>query len=110
MNGTADVITLQITSLSLSGSVSGGKATIEEMRTDFFRSDKVKVFKNYSGESFDLGYSFQDGAPRNSVLAQLKIKFLEKGEYTISISNFNVDTKDKKEVTMNTSTAEVHVY
>ena len=99
-----------ISTLSLSGSISGGKATIEELKTDFFKSDKIKVLQNFSGDSFDLGYSFLNGTPKNSVLAQLKIKFLEKGDYSIALSNVSAYNKDRKQIGLTTSSAEIEVY
>ena len=48
-----------IASISLRGNVSGGSCEIAEVKTDFF-DDSVKVFKNVSGNSFDVGLSFTD--------------------------------------------------
>ena len=102
--------TRNVTSLSISGSVSGGKATIEQLKTDFFNKDKTKVLKNHTDDSFDLGYSFLDESARNNVLAQLKIKFLEKGEYTININSVNAYSKERRQIEIKTTSAEVHVY
>lgn len=99
-----------ITSLAVSGSVSGGKASIDELNTNFFKSDKVKIMKNTSGNSFDIGYSFLDGPVKNNILAQLKVKFNEKGEYYIKINNATAYTKDRKNVEINTTTARIDVY
>lgn len=99
-----------LSTLSISGSVMGGKASIEETKTDFFNKEKVRVLQNVSAESFDLGYSFVDNSGKSGVLAQLKIKFMEKGKYTININNVTAYSKDRKQVTLNTSSAEVEVF
>lgn len=89
--------TSAISSLSISGSVDGPKATIEELKTDFLKGS-VKVFKNYSGNSFDIGLSNLDSASKSSLIGQLKIKFHEKGTYVLRIDNTNALTKDGKQV------------
>ena len=101
----------EISSLSISGSVSGAKAEIEELKTEFFGpKDNAKVLKNTSGDSFDLGYTFENRPIRNNVVAQLKIKFLEKGSYTLSLSSVNAFSKDRKQIDLATSSAEIEVY
>jgi type II secretory pathway component GspD/PulD (secretin) len=99
-----------LSSLSVAGSISGGDVSIEELKTDFFSSDKVKVLKNFSGSSFDLGYSFVSGSAPGTILAQLKAKFTGKGKYTISINSVTGYTKGRKQVELQTSTAEVEVF
>ncbi len=76
-----------ISTLSLSGVVEGGKAEIEKLDTDVIKNDKTKILQNFSGSSFDIGYSFFDKPIKTGNLASLKIKFLEKGEYKIKFSN-----------------------
>lgn len=100
----------EISSLSIGGSVSGGKAVIDEVRTDFFKSDKVKILKNHSGNSFDLGYSFLDKPIKRGMLARIKIKFAEKGKYTFTINSINAYSKDKKQITIESSPVEIEVY
>jgi general secretion pathway protein D len=99
-----------LSTISIGGSISGGKAAIEEAKTDFMSKDKVRVLQNVSADSFDLGYSFTDASGTSAVLAQLKIKFFEKGEYKININNVSGYTKDRKQVELNTSSAEVEVF
>ncbi|MCP4157570.1 MAG: type II and III secretion system protein, partial [bacterium] len=100
-----------ISSLAVGGSISGAKAEIQQLKVDYFGGkDDVKTMKNSSGDSFDLGYSFTGKPIKNSILAQLKIKFLEKGQYTISISNASGMSKDGKSVDLTTNSAEVEVY
>ncbi len=99
-----------LSSFSASGSVSGGKATIEELRTDFIKAKDVKVFQNYSGDSFDVGFSNLPDSARSSVIGQLKIKFDEKGKYTLSLDNINAISRDNQPVTFDSDTAEIEVY
>jgi type II secretory pathway component GspD/PulD (secretin) len=100
----------EISSLSIGGSVSGNKSVIDEIRTDFFKSDKVKILKNHSGNSFDLGYSFLDKPVKSGILARIKIKFAEKGKYTFTINSINAYSKDKKQITIESSPVEIEVY
>jgi general secretion pathway protein D len=103
--------TSAISSLSISGSVSGAKAEIEELKTDFFGAkDNAKVLKNTSGDSFDLGYTFESRPIKNNVVAQLKIKFLEKGNYTLSLSSVSAFSKDRKPIDLTSASAEIEVY
>ncbi|MEN8221848.1 MAG: FecR domain-containing protein [Acidobacteriota bacterium] len=76
-----------ISTLSLSGIIEGGRAEIEDLDTSVIKNDKTKILKNFSGSSFDIGYSFFDKPVKSGNLAKLKIKFLEKGEYKIKFSN-----------------------
>jgi hypothetical protein len=98
-----------ISSLSFNGSVSGGKAEIEELNGKIAGSD-AKVLQNASGESFDLGYTFDARPIRNKQLASLKIKFLEEGNYSITLSNVTAFSKERQPVTLNGSSAQVEVY
>jgi general secretion pathway protein D len=101
----------QLASLSIGGSISGASAKLEEVKTDFFGGQKVDVLKSSSDSSFDLGYSFPEkGRTRVNVVAQLKIKFQEKGNYTISLNSINAVTKERQSVPLNGSTAEIEVY
>ncbi len=100
----------QISSLSLGGSVSGAQAQIEEVKTDFFGGKNAKVLSNFSGGSFDLGYTFDTKPIRSSVVAQLKIKFTEKGKYTLSVNSASAYSKDRQQVDLTTSSAEIEVY
>ena len=100
----------EISSLSIGGSVSGSKAVIVEVKTDFFKSDDVKILKNYSGNSFDLGYSFLDKPVKRSILAQIKIKFAEKGKHIFTINSINAYSKDRKQITIESSPVEIEVF
>lgn len=100
--------TSEIESLSFNGSVSGGNATIEELNGKVAKG--AKVLQNHSGESFDLGYTFEGRTVRNTQLASLKVKFTEKGNYTVSIGSVTAYSKDKKMITLNGTTSEIEVY
>jgi hypothetical protein len=100
----------QLVSLAFSGSVSGPKANIEELKTDFFGGKNVQVMKNSSGGSFDLGFTFPDDRGGITMVAQLRIKFQEKGNYTINITGVNALTKDRKSVDLIPIPAEIEVY
>ncbi len=100
----------KLASLSVSGAITGGKAVIEEVKTDFFGQAKVDVLKNSSESSFDLGFSFPPEDFRANVIAQLRIKFTEKGNYTINLTNLSAIAKDRQSVEMKGNTAEIEVY
>jgi general secretion pathway protein D len=101
----------QLASLSISGSVSGGEASIEEAKTDsFFGGQKVQVLANTSGTSFDLGYTFPETLKSLGVVAQLRIKFAGKGNYTISLGNISAMSMDRQAVPLTANTAEIEVY
>ena len=101
----------KLASLSISGSVSGGEANIEEAKTDnFFGGQKVQVLANTSGTSFDLGYTFPESLRSIGVVAQLRIKFSEKGNYTISLGNISAMSRDRQSVQLTGTTAEIEVY
>lgn len=101
----------KLASLSISGSVSGGEANIEEAKTDnFFGGQKVQVLANTSGTSFDLGYTFPESLRSIGVVAQLRIKFSEKGNYTINLGNISAMSKERQSVQLTGTTAEIEVY
>ncbi len=98
-----------LSSLSVGGTVSGGAVEIEELKTDFIKDDQAKVLKNFSGSSFDLGYSFTAKSP-NNILGQLKIKFTEKGNYTIDFGSVTAYAKDRQQLEVQTNKAEIEVF
>lgn len=98
-----------LSSLSVGGSIGGGSVEIEDLKTDFIKEDQAKVLKNYSGNSFDLGYSFSGKSP-NNILGQLKLKFTEKGNYTIEFTSVNAYAKDRQQVEVKTNKAEIEVF
>ncbi len=102
---------VELASLSISGAISGGNATIEELKTDFFSGSKVQTFQNASGNSFSMGYTFPpEGRVSMNPIAQLRIKFAEKGRYTISFSGISAAAKDQKPVNLQGNTAEIEVF
>ena len=100
----------EISTLSIGGSISGGNAIVDELKTDFFKNDDVRTLKDFSSSSFDIGYSFFGKPVKSTILAQLKIRFLEKGDYTITIDDVTAYSKDKRQVEIKTSSSEVQVY
>ena len=91
-----------VASLSLKGSLSGGSCEIAEVKTEFF-DESVKTFKNVAGNSFDVGLSFTDASKplTNSPLVQLKVKFLTKGKYTLTVDNvtaYDPQTKSRRDL------------
>jgi len=100
----------KLASLSVSGSISGGKAEIEDVKTEFFGSRKVEIFKNTSASSFDLGYTFPPEGMKSGVVAQLKIKFHEKGNYTINLTTVSAIGTDRQSVELTGTSSEIEVY
>jgi hypothetical protein len=99
-----------LSSLSIGGSVGEGKAVVEALRTDFLDSSNVRVLKNFSGNSFDLGFSFDTGSSGTTVLAQLNVKFLERGSFTIKFHTVNGYGKDRRQIQIRSTSATVEVY
>lgn len=97
-------------SLSISGSLSGGNAVIEELKTDFFGGDDVKILKNSTAGSFDIGYTFEPKPIKSCVLGQLKVKFNEKGNYTLSIPSISAYTKERQQIQLTSADATIEVY
>lgn len=98
-----------LNSLSISGDITGEDAVIEDVKTDFFKSDKIKVLKNFTPQGFDLGYSFFGEKVKNSILGQLKVKFQKKGEYTIRINSVNGYATDRSPVEFKSTEAKIQV-
>lgn len=84
-----------MSSLSLSGAISGGPCEILELNTDSLNEREVKSLKNLSGNRFDLGFSFSgDSAPVLGAAAiQLKVRFAAKGRYILSVNGSAFDAK-----------------
>ena len=98
-----------LASLSVSGSIDGPKAVIEDLQTQSLNTKNVKVFRNFSGNNFDIGLSNLDRLSRSAMIGQLKLKFLEKGTYTITIDSSNAVSKDGQPVEFTTKSAVVEV-
>jgi general secretion pathway protein D len=80
-----------LASLALNGAVDGGNCEITEIKTDSLSENDVKVLKNISGSSFDIGLSFNKNSASILLAStiQLKIKFLRKGKFILNIGNIN---------------------
>ena len=100
----------EIANLALSGSVLGGRAEILEVKTDFAGSNNSKILKNISGDAFDLGFNYEDNPIKSSTIAQLKIRFLQKGSYSLSLSNITAYNKDRKQIDLTSNSAEIEIF
>lgn len=100
--------TKDIASVSVSGTVSGGDAVIQDLKPGSFGS-KVDVYKNVSDTSFTLGFTFQGKGVRNTNLAQLKVMFKTEGDYTINVNAVSAMTKDNQPIDLQGSTAEIEI-
>ncbi|HUU05815.1 MAG TPA: FecR domain-containing protein [Patescibacteria group bacterium] len=102
----------QLASLSLSGSLSGGNCEIVEVKTDSLNEKEVKVLKNISGNSFDLGLSFGMDSIQAlaSAFVQLKIKFMSKGKYILNIGNINAYDSKRSKVEIAGASCPIDVY
>ena len=95
-----------LASLALNGSVSGGNGEILEIKTDALNENDVKVLKNISGNTFDMGLSFSGDSVQtlSSAFVQLKVKFTTKGKYSLEIGSVNAyDIKRNKVEIVGTS-------
>jgi len=101
-----------LASLSLSGALSGGNCEIVEMKTDTLNEKEVKVLKNISGNTFDLGLSFGRDSVQTLAAAfvQLKIKFMSKGKYILNIGNVNAYDAKRNKVEISGASCPIEVY
>ena len=101
-----------LASLSLNGEVNGGNCEITEIKTDTLNEKDVKVLKNISGNSFDIGLSFSNNS--SSVLAasfiQLKIKFTSKGKYILNIGTISAYDAKRNKVEIAPASCPIEVY
>lgn len=101
-----------LASLSMSGAVNGGPCEVLELGTGSLSENDVKTLKNISGNSFDVGMTFT----RNSaqVLAassiQLKVKFLRKGKYIVSIGGVQAYDAKRNRVEIAPASCQVEVF
>jgi general secretion pathway protein D len=101
-----------VASLSINGAVSGGDCEIVEIKTDSLSEKDVKVLKNISGNSFDIGLSFSGGSgPVLSAAAiQLKIKFTRPGKYILNIGNISAYDAKRNRVDVTPASCPIDVY
>ncbi|MEI6613618.1 MAG: FecR domain-containing protein [Chrysiogenales bacterium] len=101
-----------LASLSLNGAVNGGNCEITEIKTDTLNEKDVKVLKNISGNSFDIGLSFSknSGPVLAASFIQLKIKFTNKGKYILNIGNINAYDEKRNKVEIAPASCPIEVY
>jgi type II secretory pathway component GspD/PulD (secretin) len=102
----------QLASLSLNGGVNGGNCEIVEIKSDGLDEKDVKVLKNISGNSFDLGLSFNKESAQTLAAAffQLKIKFLSKGKFILNVGNVNAYDAKRNKVEISGASCPIEVY
>jgi PKD repeat protein len=81
-----------------------------EVKTDFAGGDNSKIMKNIAGENFDIGYNFENNPIKSSTIAQLKVKFLQKGTYTVSLSSINAFSRDRKQIEISSNAADIEIF
>jgi hypothetical protein len=100
-----------ITTLAVGGAFSGGGGiVIEELKTDFFKSEDIKVLGNHTDDGFDIGFSFFDQPQKSAILAQLKVKFTEKGTYNLAITQVSAYDENRQQIRLETSSSEIEVF
>jgi hypothetical protein len=101
-----------LASLSLNGAINSGNCEITEIKTDTFNENDVKVLKNISGNSFDIGLSFSknSGPVLAASFIQLKIKFTNKGKYILNIGNINAYDAKRNKVEIASASCPIDVF
>ncbi|HEX7502957.1 MAG TPA: FecR domain-containing protein [Acidobacteriota bacterium] len=101
-----------LASLALNGSVSGGNGEILEIKTDALNENDVKVLKNISGNTFDMGLSFNHDSVQalTSAFIQVKVKFTSKGKYTLDIGSVNAYDVKRNKVEISGASCSIDVY
>ncbi len=99
----------EVSTISLRGIVEGGKAVIEDLKTVTDSEDNIRVLKNFSGSSFDIGYSFLKRPVKYNDLGVVKIKFLEKGNYSIKFSSI-FSSFNRKPIKLKGGESKITVY
>ncbi len=100
-----------LSSLALNGALSGGPGEILEINTGGLNENDVRIFKNISGNSFDLGMSFLKDSAQALAAApvQLKVKFAAKGRYQLSIGGIKAYDAKRGSVAIAGTTCPVEV-
>ncbi len=103
---------IPLASLAFNGAVNGGDCEITEIKTDSLSENDVKVLKNISGNSFDVGLSFNNnsGPVLAAAVIQIKIKFLRKGIYILSVGNIQAYDAKRTRVEIAPASLPVDVY
>jgi len=101
-----------ITSLALNGSISGGNGEILEVKTETLNENDVKVLKNISGNSFDMGLSFNRDSVQAlaSAFVQVKVKFTAKGKYSLDIGSINAYDSKRNKIEITGTSCPIDVY
>jgi len=82
-----------------------------EVNTDALQDADTKIFKNFSGNRFNLGYTFTKPRRINGPpLAQLRMRFPEKGKYYVNLAAVNAADGKRNTINLNTTSAQVEVY
>jgi general secretion pathway protein D len=102
----------RLASLALNGTVSGGNCEILEIKTDALDEKDVKILKNISANTFDLGLSFNQDSAQTLAAAfvQVKIKFMSKGKYILNIGNVNAYDSKRNKVDIAGASCPIEVY
>ena len=101
-----------LASLALNGALNGGPSEIMEIRTDSLSENEVKILKNISGNSFDVGLTFsRDSGPiLAAATIQLKVKFPRKGNYVLSIDGIQAYDAKRNRVEIAPASCPVEIY
>jgi general secretion pathway protein D len=101
-----------LASLSFSGSVSGGNCEIAEIKTDSLSEREVRILRNISGASFDVGLSFigDSGPILASSSIQLKVKFMAPGKYVLNIANISAYDQKRRRVEIAPASCTIDVF
>jgi general secretion pathway protein D len=101
-----------LASLAVSGTLSGGPCEIVELRTGNLNESNVKMLKNVSANSFDLGLSFITSSAQTlaDALIQLKVKFASAGKFALNVGSVNAYDAKRNRVEIAGATCPIDVY
>jgi general secretion pathway protein D len=101
-----------LASLALSGSLNGSNCEILEIKTDSLNENDVKVLKNISGNTFDMGLSFSRDSIQvlASAFVQVKVKFMSKGKYSLDIGSVNAYDSKRNKIEVVGASCPINVY
>jgi general secretion pathway protein D len=101
-----------LASLSFNGSLSGGNCEILEVKTDSLNENDVKILKNISGNTFDMGLSFSRNSIQSlaSAFIQVKVKFASRGKYRLDVGSINAYDNKRNKVEIAGASCPIDVY
>jgi general secretion pathway protein D len=101
-----------LASLALNGSLNGGNCEILEIKTDSLNENDVKVLKNISGNTFDVGLSFTRDSVQAlaSAFIQVKVKFMSKGKFSLDVGGVNAYDSKRNKVEIVGTSCPIDVY